>query len=210
MIFHSNKTIKLIKRNTEIVFLILLLLITISSTAFYNNNKILINNNYKDLINNTYFQKSVKQIFDNLVPKYKSINHKITKGETFNKILNKYAIPSEEILEIKKNLDSDYNLNNLKTNLEIKFTIDQSDNKKIVYFLFPISRIEKIQLTRNIDTNKFKKKKVITNLNKKIIFKEGRITQSLYKTAIDLNVQPNIIIEFARIYGISSRFSKRY
>ena len=208
MKFSSNKIIKLIKNNIEITFLFLLLVITIASTTFYNNNKILTNKNYKDIINNIYFQKSVNQIFDNLTPRYKSINHKITSGETFDKILKNYSIRSREILEIKKNLNSDYNLNNLKTNLDIKFTIDQSNNKKITSFLFPISRTKKIQLTRNLDTNLFEKKIIITNLNKKIIFKEGKILQSLYKTAIDLNVPPNVIIEFARIYGFQVDFQR--
>ena len=208
MKFSSNKIIKLIKKNIEIILLFLLLAITITSTTIYNNKKILINENYKDVINNIYFQKSVKQIFDNLIPRYKSIEHKISSGETFDKILNNYSISNEEILEIKKNLNSDYNLNNLKTNLDIKFTIDQSNNKKITSFLFPVSRTEKIQLTRNLDTNIFEKKIIITNLNKKILFKEGKITESLYKTAVDLNVQPNIIIEFARIYGFQVDFQR--
>jgi len=208
MIFSANKTIKLIKKNIEIVFLFSLLLITIASTKFYNNNKILVNENYKNVIRNIYFQKSVKQIFDNLTPRYKSIDHKISSGETFDKILNNYSISSDEIFKIKKSLNSDYNLNNLKTNLDIKFTIDQSNNKKIISFLFPISRTKKIQLTRNLDSDLFEKKKIITNLNKKIIFKEGKITQSLYNTAVNLNVQPNIIIEFARIYGFQVDFQR--
>ena len=208
MIFSSNKVIKLIKKNVEITFLLLLLLFTITSTAFYNNHKKSINKNYRNVINNIYFQKSVIQIFNNLKPRYKSIYHKISSGETFDKILNKYSISSEEILEIKKSLNSDYNLNNLKTNLDIKFTIDQSNSKKIIFFLFPISRTEKIQLTKNLDTDLFEKKTIITNLNTKIVFKEGKITQSLYKTAVDLNVQPNIIIEFARIYGFQVDFQR--
>jgi len=208
MIFSSNKVIKLIKKNVEITFLLLLLLFTITSTAFYNNHKKSINKNYRNVINNIYFQKSVTQIFNNLTPRYKSVDHKISSGETFDKILNKYSISSEEILEIKKSLNSDYNLNNLKTNLNIKFTIDQSNSKKIIFFLFPISRTEKIQLTKNLDTDLFEKKTIITNLNTKIVFKEGKITQSLYKTAVDLNVQPNIIIEFARIYGFQVDFQR--
>ena len=102
MKFSLNKIIKLIKKNIEITFLTLLLLITISSTTYYNNNKKLVNKNYKDIINNIYFQKSIDQIFDNLTPRYKIIEHKISSGETFNKILNDYSIPSEEILKIKK------------------------------------------------------------------------------------------------------------
>jgi murein DD-endopeptidase MepM/ murein hydrolase activator NlpD len=208
MIFSSNKTMKLIKKNSEIMYLLILLLVTIISTSFYNNNKILINENYKDVINNIYFQKSINQIFNNLTPRYKNIEHKISNGETFDKILKNYSITKDEILEIKKNLNSDYNLNNLKTNLDIEFTFDQSNNKKIISFLFPISRTEKILLTRDLNTNLFKKKKIITNLNKKILFKEGKITQSLYKTAVDLNVKPNIIIEFARIYGFQVDFQR--
>ena len=208
MIFTSNKIIKFVKKNIEIAFLFLLMAITIISTTLYNNNKILINESYKDVINNIYFQKSINQIFNNLIPRYKNINHKISKGETFDKILNSYSVTSNEILKIKKNLKSDYNLNNLKTNLDIKFIIDQSTDKKITSFLFPISRTKKIQLTRNLDTDLFEKKIVITNLNKRIIFKEGKITQSLYKTAVDLNVQPNIIIEFARVYGFQVDFQR--
>jgi len=205
MIFSS---IKIIKKNIEIIFLLLLLLITISSTTIYNKKKSLVDENYKNLINNFYFQKSINQIFDNLVPRYKNINHKISSGETFDKILNNYSISNEEINQIKKKLNSDYNINNLKPNLEIKITVDQSNNKKIISFLLPVSRTEKIQLTRNLDNNFFEKKIIITNLNKKIIFKEGKITQSLYKTAIDLNVQPNVIIEFARIYGFQVDFQR--
>ena len=208
MIFSSNKIIKIIKKNIEITFLFLLLLITISSTNIYNKKKVLIDENYKNLINNIYFQKSINQIFDNLVPRYKNIDHKISSGETFDKILNNYSIPNEEINQIKSKLNSDYDINNLKPNLEIKITIDQSNNKKITSFLFPVSRTEKIQLTRNLDNNLFEKKIIITNLNKKIVFKEGKITQSLYKTAIDLKVQPNVIIEFARIYGFQVDFQR--
>ncbi|MDB9979597.1 peptidoglycan DD-metalloendopeptidase family protein [Candidatus Pelagibacter sp.] len=208
MIFSSNKIIKIIKKNIEITFLYLFLLIAISSNIIYSEKKILIDENYKDLINNIYFQKSINQIFNNLVPRYQNIDHKISSGETFDKILNNYSISNEEINQIKKKLNSDYDINNLKPNLEIKITIDQSNNKKITSFLFPVSRIEKIQLIRNLDSNLFEKKTIITNLNKKIIYREGKITQSLYKTAIDLNVQPNIIIEFARIYGFQVDFQR--
>jgi len=208
MIFSLNKVPKTIKKNTELVFLFLLMGITIASTTFYNNNKIKVNENYKDIVNNIYFKKSINHIFQNLTPRYKSIDHKISKGETFDKILNNYLIPIDEITLIKKKLTTDYNLDNLKTNLNIKFIIDYSNNNKVTSFIFPISRTEKIQLTRSLEADLFQKKKIITNLNRKIIFKEGKILQSLYKTAIDLNIQPNIIIDFARIYGFQIDFQR--
>ncbi len=208
MIFNLNKILKLIKKNSYLGFFFILLIITIASTTFYNNKKILVSENYKDLINNIYFKKTIDHFFNNLTPRYRNINHKISEGETFDKILNNYKISNNEIINIKKNLKSDYNLNNLKTKLEIKLTIDEANNKRITKFLLPISRTQKILLTKNLETNLFEKKLIITNLNKKIIFREGKILQSLYKTAIDLKIQPNIIIEFARIYGFQVDFQR--
>ena len=207
MIFKLNGLSKFLKKNTEILFLFLLVLITIASTTFYNNKKVLIDKNYKEVVNNVYFQKSVNHIFNILTPRYKRIKHKISIGETFDKILKKYSIPNDEISKVKKILDSNYNLNNLKTGLEMRFTIDQS-NKKIISFVFPVSRTKKIQLTNNLEKNLFEKKIVVTNLNKKIIFKESKISQSLYRSAVNLNIQPNIIIEFAGIYGFQVDFQR--
>ena len=208
MIFSSNKVMRLIKKNIEISLIFLLLAITIFSTTLYNGYKKLISENYKDVINNIYFQKSVSEVFNNLTPRYKSITHKVSKGETFNKILNLYLVPPSEIAKVKKVLENEYNLNNLKTNLDMKFIIDQSKNKQITSFILAVSRTEKIKLIRNLETDLFEKKTIITNLNKKIVFKEGKILQSLYKTAVDLNIKPNIIVEFARIYGFQVDFQR--
>jgi len=208
MIFNLKKVTKLIKKKLEILFVFFLTIITITSTTSYNNSKKQIYANYRLTLNNIYFQKTINHVFNNLNPRYKSINHKISNGETFNKILEGYLITSDEIIKIKKKLNLDYNLDNLKTNLDIKLTIDESSNRKITFFIFPVSRTEKIQLTRNLKTDLFEKKTIVTNLNKRIVFKEAKILQSLYKTAIKLKVKPNIIIEFARIYGFQVDFQR--
>ncbi len=208
MIFNSNNFKKIIKKNSEITFLFLLIFITIISTKFYNDKKKTINENYKNVINNIYFQKSINHIFNNLSPKYKNIDHRVSKGESLHKILQSYFVSKDEIIEIKKSLDENYNLNNLKTNQTIKLTINPFGDKKIASFLFSVSITKQIQLTRNSKTGLFEKKIIITNLTKKIIFKEGKILKSLYRTAIDLKVQPNIIIEFARIYGFQVDFQR--
>ena len=208
MKFNIKILLKIVKKNAEISFFILTLLMAIISTQFYNNQKKIISKNYKDVIYNSYFQKSLNYIFDNLNPKYTKINHKIAKKETFYSILNSYLVSNSEITKLKKSLDRDINLDSLKTNQIIKFTFDSSKDKKITSFLFPISRTKKIQLTRNLNTDLFDKKIIITNLNKRIIFKEGKILSSLYKTGMDLDIQPNIIVEFAGIYGFQVDFQR--
>ena len=199
---------RIIKKNLEFAFLLLTIIVTILSVRIYNVNKNVINQNYINLTNNTYFQRSIKYVFDNLEPKFIDITHKVSKGETFNKILNNYKIPKSEIQKIIKILSKENKLNNLKTNQIIIFTIDQSENNKITNLLFPVSRTKRIQLTRDSISENFKKKEIVTNLNKKIIFQEGKILKSLYKTAIDLGIQANVIIEFARIYGFQVDFQR--
>ena len=208
MKFKLPKIQIIIKKNLEFTFLLLLLIVTILSVRIYNVNKNVINQNYINLTNNTYFQRSIKYVFDNLEPKFIEITHKVSKGETFNKILNNYKIPKSEIQKIIKILSKENKLNNLKTNQIIIFTIDQSENNKITNLLFPVSRTKRIQLTRDSISENFKKKEIVTNLNKKIIFQEGKILKSLYKTAIDLGIQANVIIEFARIYGFQVDFQR--
>ena len=208
MKFYLKIVLIKVKKNIEVSTLIFLILISILSTQTYNQNKIKNAQYYGDLINNTYFQKSLDHLFNELLPKYKSVTHKTSAGETFDDILKNYSVPKKEIAKLKKKLSNSINLNKLRAGQIIKFVIDQSNNKKITFFQFPVSRTEKIQLIKNLETDSFDTKKIITNLNKRIIFKEGVITQSLYKTAVNLNIQPNIIIEFARIYGFQVDFQR--
>ncbi len=200
----SNK----VRKNKEPFLLIILFLFTIITTQTYNFNKKKINNNYINLINNIYFNKSLNYIFKNLEPKYIEIKHKISEGETFNKILKEYNIPEEEVKKIKKNFTSTKILNNLKTGKIIYITIDQSQNKKVVKFIYPVSINKKIKLVRNLVSDKFEKEEIITNLNTRIIYKEGKIMQSLYKSAIKLDIKPNVIVDFARIYGFQVDFQR--
>ena len=46
------------------------------------------------------------------------------------------------------------------------------------------------------------------NLTKTTTFKEGIITNSLYSAALEQGIKPNIIIEFARLYGFTIDFQR--
>ena len=202
-----NKIKLKIKKNTEIFALCILIFITILSTSYYNFNKQRIYTNYKSTINNIYFKKTLNHVFDKLEPKFKKINHSISSGETFDNILESYSVSKKEISEIKKKLSDKLNLNKLNTNQKISFTIDQSNNL-IKEFVIQISNTRKISLTRNIDQNKFDQKTLVTKLNKKIIYSESIIMQSLYKSAMKQRIPVNTIIEFARIYGFQVDFQR--
>ena len=203
-----SKLKKLIKQNQELLLLISTTLIVVLLMQAFNFIKEERKKHLFGILNNIYFEKTLENVIKNLDPKYINIEHKISPGETFNNILIKYQVPLKEINKIKKVLSKKNNINKLKNNLVIKFTVDLTDSKKITSFLYPISRTKKIKLTRNFSNNNFEYEEINTNLNKIIIYKEGKILQSLYKSAIDLKIQPNIIIEFARIYGFQIDFQR--
>ena len=202
-----NKIKLKIKKNTEIFALSLLVILTITFTTFYNYSKKKIYNNYVNTLNNVYLKKTVTHIFNNLEPKYKKIEHRISKGETFNNILESYSVKKETIIEIKKKLPKNININRLNTNQKIELTIDQSKNQ-LKEIILKLSNTEKIYLSRNNETNKFDLKNLITKLNKKVLYKENIILQSLYKSASEQKIPANIIIEFARIYGFQVDFQR--
>ena len=198
----------LIKKNTEIFALSVLVLITVISTNYYNYDKKKILGEYKNLIDNIYFRKTTNDLLQNLEPKFKKINHQILPGETFDSILKEYFINSAEIEDIKKILLTKVNINKLKTSQKIQFTIDQKNNL-IKNFIFQISNTEKIYLTRDLETEKFNERILITNLKKRIVYSENIILESLYKSATKEKIPANIIIEFARIYGFQRDIRKK-
>ena len=199
---------KLISKNIEFFLLFILIVIAGTSTQFYNFNKEKTIQNFISLSNNIYFQKSLEHIFNNLKPKYKNISHKVLRGENFNGILKKYEISNAEIIKINNALSKFKNKNKLKTNQIIKLTVEQSKNSKITYLLYPISKTKRIEINRNFENDTFNHREIVTNLNKKINFKEGRITHSLYKTAENLKIPINLIVEFARVYGFQVDFQR--
>jgi len=196
-----------IKKNAEIFALFILIVITIISTSYYNYNKTKIYNNYKTIINNIYLKKTLNHTFNLLEPRFKKINHNISSGETFDTILKSYNIDESEIKKIKNKISKKIKLNKLNTNHKIQFTIDQA-NSLIKEFVFQISNTEKIYLVRNTGTKEFDQKILVTKLNKKIVYKENIILQSLYKSASKQKIPANIIIEFARVYGFQVDFQR--
>ena len=193
--------------NSRIILIIFLIIFTSIIATFSAYQKKLKDNKFDDLIDNTYLKKTLREIVNNLEPKYKTYNHKIKSGETFDKILNGYSIDKEQVIAIKENLSKKTDINKLNTKQRIQIIVDQTNNK-IKEFIFQISNTEKIILSKTNEISKFKEEVLVLKLNKKIIYNENIILQSLYKAATDQNIPPNTIIEFARIYGFQVDFQR--
>ncbi|MDC3126556.1 peptidoglycan DD-metalloendopeptidase family protein [Candidatus Pelagibacter sp.] len=195
------------KKNSHIFGLFFLIMITVFLTSYFNYKKNNTFQAYNNFINNVYFKKTLRHLVDNLDPKYKKIKHKIKSGETFDKILESYSIEKSEITKIKNSLKDKINLNKLNTKQIIQFNLDKTNNK-ISEFVYQTSNTQKILLKRNIENDIFNEEILSIKLDKKIVYKENIILQSLYKAAIDQNIPANTIIEFARIYGFQVDFQR--
>ena len=196
-----------IKSNIQILSLIILIIITVGLTSYFNfknNNRI---QAYNGFIDNIYFKKTLNNLVENLEPKYKKIKHKIKSGETFDKILENYSIEKKEILKIKNSLRKKVDLNKLNTKNIIQFNLDKTNNR-IVEFTYQISNTQKVFLKRNVEDDVFKEEILLTKLDKRIVYKENTILQSLYRSATDQDIPANTIIEFARIYGFQIDFQR--
>tara|TARA_Y100000768_G_scaffold31280_1_gene20638 strand:+ start:260 stop:1552 length:1293 start_codon:yes stop_codon:yes gene_type:complete len=196
-----------IKKNSQIFAIVFLVVLTAASTSYFNYKKKVNSEFYDGFVDNIYFKKTLSHLINNLEPKYKKIKHKIKPGETFDKILEEYFIDKNELIKIKKSLKNKINLNKLNTNQIIQFSIDKTNNK-INEFTFQVSNTQKVSLKRNFEEDNFKEEIISIKLNKKTIYKENLILQSLYKAASDENIPANIIIEFARIYGFQVDFQR--
>ena len=208
MKFIQLKIVPFFRKNIEILLLISLLIISIFITQLYNLNTKKLQKDYLEILRNSYFKKSVSYLFSNLKPKYEKIDYKIKTGDTLVSILNSLSVSKGEIQKIIKLLNKN-EIKNLSQNLTIKLTLENTnDFKKVSNLLIPLSKSRKLEIFKDIKKDTFAKRDIITNLEKKIVLKEGVIKSSLYKSAIQEEISPNIIIEFARLYGFQVDFQR--
>ena len=208
MNFIQLKIVSFFKKNLEIFLLIFLLIITIFITQIYNFNTKKIQKDYIDILRNSYFKKSVNYLFSNLKPKFVNIEHKIKSGDSIVNILNDLSVNEKEVQKISK-IVKDNNAQNLIQNQTLKLTLENTLNlREVSSMLIPISKSRKLEIYKDVENNTFFKREIITNLQKKIILKEGIIKYSLYRSATKENINSNIIVEFARLYGFQVDFQR--
>jgi len=161
------------------------------------------------ILKDNYFLEFNKFIFKNINSPYLNITHKIKKGENLTKVFKSYNIDQEDISKANSELKKFIKPNKLKTGMILDLIIKKniSGTLNLIKLNLPTSKSINISLDRDIN-DKFIAKKIITQLFKKIAFSEGIIKKSLYASAIKNNVDPNIIVEFARVYGFEIDFQR--
>ena len=199
---------KKIKSLTHFIWLILLVIISIIVTNFYESNKETKYKNLKKTLSNLYFQKTFTKITSELENRYNEFEHIIREGENYESIINKIEIPNSEKKLFLETVKKNKKIKILRPNQKIYFKIDKKDNPKIEKFVIEINKRKEIYYFRDNKKKIFYSKIIEKDLTKIISYKESEITDSLYQTALRLKIKPNIIIEFARLYGFQVDFQR--
>ena len=197
-----------IKSLSHFIWLILLIIITSLVTYFYELNKDTQYKNIKKTLNNIYFQKTFAKITSELENRYTEFQYIVKEGDNYESIINKIEITKKEKKLFLETVKKNKKIKILRPNQKIYFKIDRKNIPKIEKFIIEISKKKEVKYIRDYEKNIFNSKILEKELTKVIAYKESIITNSLYQTALGLEIMPNIIIEFARLYGFQVDFQR--
>ncbi len=151
-----------------------------------------------------------KFLLNQIKSPFTNLNYEIKRGDTIQKILKKFEVQNNEIQNIINQYKKYGNPNKLLVGNKIDIIVEKSlsiNKNTIVKFSAPITKSTTIAITKNED-NKIISNKIITKLYKRKILSENIIKKNLYSSATEVNINPDTIIEFARIFGFEIDFQR--
>ena len=188
------------------LFLISIILIIIST--IHLNNKNYQTEQIKNSLKNIYLKKTIEEITNNVKPRYTNINYISKSGDTYQTIINNLEIAKNEKENLLDAISKEKSLKILKINQKFFFKFDHLSENQIIEFGIETDNKNEILFTKLANKDEFRIEKIKKNFTKKIVYKETIITNSLYSSAVNLGIKPNIILEFARLYGFQVDFQR--
>ena len=196
------------KEYSVFLWLILITTLGVVISTIYSNNKEEEINQIKSSFENIYLKKTIKEITKNLEPRYEIINYISKAGDTHQNIINNLNVDKKEKKFLLETILKNKSLKILRVNQKFTFKLDNLNKKKIIEFKIEIDKKNEILFKKSSINNDYVSKKIKKNYTKNLVYKETVITESLYDSAINLGIKPNIIIEFARLYGFQVDFQR--
>ena len=203
----KNKFFKKIEDFKSFFILVGLLGLSVSLITIHENYK---NDQIKKLenfIQNTYLQKTLSSISNELEPRYEKINFIVNPGDSLKKILSEIELSSFEQKKILDFILSNKIKLNLREDQKVIFEIDNLGTKKIKKITIPIDK-KKYLIISNNNKNSLEYTELTKELRMGTTYKENFIKSSLYKSAIEKKIDPNIVVKFAQIYGFEVDFQR--
>ena len=194
-------------------FLILLSLIVLFTIIYFSLTNFIEEKNKENIENLNTISKSNDFLnFSNFFiskinSPYKEINYTIRNNDSIGKILKKNNIKENEINNIVEKL-KEKKLSSIYTGRELKLILKKNDEKlnSMINLIFPVSNTNSVEV-RKIKDNFIVKENIVKLYKKEVVIK-SEIKNNLYTSAINSGIEPNIIVEFARIFGFEVDFQR--
>ena len=193
-------------------FFIITFVIIFSGFFFITSN--LINKKNKDneknlneITKSSEFSNFSNFLISKINSPYKEINYIIKNNDSIEKILKNFKVRGEDIKNISIKLKQKKLVNiytGRKLNLIIKKLADGSNT--IVNLVYPLNNTTSIEIRKS--QNNFVINENILQLYKREVVIKNIIKNNLYSSAVNAGIEPNIIIEFARIFGFEVDFQR--
>ena len=185
----------------------LALLILITAVFFLLNHSFFIKNN--KVKNLDEFQIETKNIHSIFIQQFKNRHLKknlsIKKGQSLNSILLNADVLPKDIFDATRLLSKYLNLKKINNN-HIFEIIMNKETGKLERLTVNIDNITTLHIFR--DEKKFIANKIEKVLYKKTSLSEGIIKSSLFRAAKKDNIEAEVIVEFARIFGFEIDFQR--
>ena len=209
--YSDGKEFKIIDLKKVIIFIIFILILFAFNTLVLNEKKLnLSTSENKGIINENrpYFYKINQNFSENLKSPYQKYEYIIENNDSINTILKKFNIDKEEVSFVIKEL-KEKKLSNIYTGRKFSILLKKNEetlNNNIVNINYPLTNTLSVSVKR--EKNSFNIEKKILKLKRKEVIISNTINDNLYSAAVKSGVEPNVIIEFARIYGFEVDFQR--
>ena len=163
--------------------------------------------NLTEITKSNEFSNLTNYFISKLNSPYEEVSYIIKNNDTIEKILKNYNIQNEDIKNISVTL-KEKNLSNIYSGRKLSLIYKKLENKSntVVNFIYPISNTSSVEIRKSQEN--FVVKENILQLYKKEVVARNIIKNNLYSSAISAGVEPNIIVEFARIFGFEVDFQR--
>ena len=198
------------KKNSITLFGIIITLIILIAVAYKSDSPRLKKTNIVKTINENSDVVNLKKFLLNQIKSpYLNINYEISPGDTIQKILKKYKVKNREIQIVINEYKKFGKSSQLSVGKKISIIIEKNtkEGNSVIKFSVPITKSTTIEIAKN-EENKLISKKIITKLYKKKVLSENVIKNNLYSSAVKAKINPDTIIEFARIFGFEIDFQR--
>ena len=205
----SIKTLRIQRFNPFIVisFLIVFSAIFFVSSNLKKKKNTEDGNNLKEITKNDEFFNLTNFLVSKINSPYEEISYVIKNNDTVEKILKQFKIQNNDIREISVQL-KDRKLTNIYSGRKLSLITKKLENgsRTVVNFVYPINNTTSVEIRKS--KNNFEVTENILQLNKVEVVTKNIIKNNLYSSAVEAGVEPNIIVEFARIFGFEVDFQR--